>query len=67
MNKPYDFNHMCTLEASDSNFERLALVKQNLEENKRKIIEKLNKTREDYRETREEGFIKNYKAGTTKI
>ena len=37
-------------------------VKQNLEENKRKVIEKLNKSREDYREARKEGFIKNYKA-----
>lgn len=37
-------------------------VKNNLEEYKKKIIAKLNKSREDYEETRDEGYIKNYKA-----
>ena len=39
-----------------------AKIKKILEDNKRKIIDKLNNSREDYREERNEGFIKNYKA-----
>lgn len=38
------------------------IVKNNLETTKHKIINKLNKNRENYEETRTEGFIKNYKA-----
>lgn len=37
-------------------------VRKNLEDNKRKIINKLNENREEYTENREEGFVKNYKA-----
>lgn len=37
-------------------------IKNNLEDNKRKVINKLNEHREDYTENRKEGFIKNYKA-----
>lgn len=37
-------------------------IKKTLEDNKRKIIDKLNNSREDYTENRTEGFIKNYKA-----
>lgn len=38
------------------------IVRRNLEENKKKIVGKLNKSREQYEENREVGFIKNYKA-----
>lgn len=37
-------------------------IRKNLEENKKKIIDKVNNCREDYKEKRQEGFIKNYKA-----
>ena len=37
-------------------------VRKYLEDSKRKIIDKINNSREDYKENRKEGFIKNYKA-----
>lgn len=37
-------------------------IKQNIEENKKKIIGKLNINREEYSENREEGYVRNYKA-----
>lgn len=37
-------------------------VKKNLEDNKLRKINKLNKSREEYTENRSEGFVKNYKA-----
>lgn len=37
-------------------------IERNLRECKKRKIDKLNLKREDYRETRQEGFIKNYKA-----
>lgn len=61
-NERYHSSIKCT--PSDVHLGKIenGIIKRNLEENKRKIIEKLNRSREDYSESREEGFIKNYKA-----
>lgn len=38
------------------------VIKENIEENKKKIINKINKSREEYSENRQEGYVRNYKA-----